>query len=69
MDNFDRNHEKLMLRETIVKDIVVAMAMMFRTILEAESENGISGRSLSKTVLTAMKMELEQAIEKEKKRK
>lgn len=25
MDNFDRNHEKLMLRETIVKDIVVAM--------------------------------------------
>lgn len=51
------------------KDIVVAMAMMFRTILEAESENGISGRSLSKTVLTAMKMELERAIEEEKKRK
>lgn len=40
------------------KDIVVAMAMMFRTILEAEKEQGIPNRMISLTVLKAMKQEL-----------
>lgn len=40
------------------KDIVVAMAMMFRTILEAEKEQGIPNRMISRTVLKAMKQEL-----------